>query len=173
MRISHCLFWLLPTTTCRALVRAPSYQRYSTRVASQPNTEWYVRHWDHLLQEEHNAAVADLRDRRSRWSRRKLESTGISLVGVSAEPDSELYGEKIVRIYREGTGNTRLRDLYTRGDVLMMTPQDVGPRRFGGASFRGRKIIRQKTSSVVPKEVCVMDVGSDWLTASVGPSWPA
>jgi len=144
----------------------------------------YVHHWQDLLQQEHEAAVSQLRDQRKLWSRQRLESSGISLLGVFAEPDSELFGEKMIRIYKppqspSADKSRNLRDLYTRGDVLLMTPEGGG----GGGSFGGgrggfqqtrqQKLAAQKANSAAPREICVADVGTDWLTASVGPTWPA
>jgi hypothetical protein len=58
-----------------------------------------------------------------------------------ATPETELYGEKIVRISlvqqshkSENGGGEKLRDKFKRGDVLVMTPEiqfrgkDIAPR---------------------------------------------
>ena len=180
----------------------------SSQNTKQPNVEGYVRHWEHLLQEEHHAAVLELKEQRSTWSRQRLEASGVTMFDASAEPDSELFGEKLVRVYLEGgmnnvinnnrnnnnnarTSNKNMhrnwRDIYTRGDVLIMTPTSItsssSSRRPGFPSSRPRRRRRQgggKRSSsnnsnnrALPREVCVVDVGRDWMTVSVGPSWPA
>ncbi|VEU45073.1 unnamed protein product [Pseudo-nitzschia multistriata] len=111
----------------------------------------YAAHWESLLLEEYHETAEELRDQRKSWSRRRLEQSGISVFGASAEPESEVLGEKIVRFYRKG--ETMFKDRFTRGDVLVMTPtvRSVDP---------------------VPRECLVVDVGSDWITAGVGSSWP-
>lgn len=140
--------------------------------------DYYVRYWEDLLHAEHREAVDALRERRATWTRRRLEASGICLFDASAEPDSELFGEKIVRIYRNNGGDDggrSLRDCYTQGDILIMTPTGGSPRQTGGASFQTRKRRMQAmaASKMIPREICVVDVGTDWMTASVGPSWPA
>lgn len=112
----------------------------------------YASYWERLLLEEHDDTVKDLRERRKQWSRQKLESTGLSIFGATAEPDSEAYGEKIVRIVK--VGETLLQDRFTRGDVLLLTP-------LSGAE-----------EDCVPRECLIIDVGKDWMTAGVGPNWP-
>jgi hypothetical protein len=64
--------------------------------------------------------------------------------------DSDLFGEKIVRIYKKGAC---LRDRFTRGDVLVM-------RQIGGPE-------------TLPRECLVVDVGKEWITVGVGPTWPS
>lgn len=162
-------------------------------LSSVPNAaEIYVRHWEHLLQEEHHAATTELKERRKHWSRQRLQSSGVSMFDVSAEPDSEVYGEKLVRIYldqnRNGDNQGNYRnwsDLYNRGDVLTMTPMFLGGKggRPGFPASRRRKGQRfsseDKSSSgrgnqeYMPREVSVVDVGRDWMTVSAGQSWPA
>lgn len=164
----------------------------------QSHVEAYVRHWEYLLQEEHYAAVLELKEQRSRWSRQRLEASGVTLFDVSAEPDSELFGEKLVRVYLEGSvGDNRnaarikngrnWRDIYTRGDVMIMTPTSISsssrpgfpssrPRRRrrqgNGGSKRSGSSNSNSNNSITPREVCVVDVGRDWMTVSVGPTWP-
>lgn len=109
----------------------------------------YTNYWDNLLLEEHRQLVEELRERRKTWSRERLVSSGTSIFNAIAEPDSELWGDKIVRIYVPE--EKRLHDKFTRGDVLVLTPNE-GDR--------------------IPRECLVVDVGKDWLTVGVGPTWP-
>jgi AAA domain len=117
----------------------------------------YTSYWDKLLLQEHAELEMDLAQRRKTWSRSDLVSSGLSILNAMAEPDSELYGEKIVRISIDTTNHfgsngisSTLRDKFTRGDVLVMT----------------------KGTDIVPRECLVVDVGKDWLTAGVGSTWP-
>jgi hypothetical protein len=99
---------------------------------------------------EHQEKVAEYAIKRKTWSPARLEESGMSIFGASAEPDSDLYGEKIVRINKKGAS---LRDRFTRGDVLVM-------RQTGGPE-------------VIPRECLVVDVGKEWITVGVGPTWPS
>lgn len=110
----------------------------------------YVSHWENLLTLEHQEKVAEYSIRRKTWSPARLEESGMSILGASAEPDSELFGEKIVRINKKGAC---LRNRFTRGDVLVM-------RHEGGPE-------------TVPRECLVVDVGKDWITVGVGATWPS
>jgi hypothetical protein len=126
---SHCLLLQLTLTT-------------------QKNA--YVSHWENLLTLEHQEKVAEYAIKRKMWSPARLEESGMSIFEASAEPDSDLFGEKIVRIYKKGAC---LRDRFTRGDVLVM-------RQIGVAE-------------TVPRECLVVDVGKEWITVGVGSTWPS
>lgn len=134
----------------------------------------YASHWDKILMDEYRATVDELKQRRDTWSRSRLEASGMSIFGASAEPDSEVFGDKIVKIYKPNSSSTSkssasasasgkgnvLRDNFSRGDVLVLTPEnDQG---------LGRRV----DVPIVPRECLVVDVGSDWLTVAVGPTWP-
>lgn len=123
-------------------------------ISSGQRANIYVTHWENLLRDEQQEAVAELRLRRSTWSRYRLEESGLSIFDASAEPESDLFGEKIVRIYKEG--EMRFRDRYSRGDVLVLTTL-------------GRVAAKY---DAVPRECAVVDVGKNWLTVAVGPTWP-
>jgi hypothetical protein len=110
----------------------------------------YAFHWETLLTLEHQEKVAEYAIKRKTWSPARLEESGMSIFGASAEPDSDLFGEKIVRIYKKGAC---LRDRFTRGDVLVM-------RQIGGPE-------------TMPRECLVVDVGKEWITVGVGPTWPS
>ena len=131
----------------------------------------YALHWTTLLQQEYNEASSELQLRRSSYTRSQLESSGLAIFDASATPESELFGEKVVRISitnskssrrdnddgsLDGLKERKLRDNFKRGDVLLLTPR---------ASFRGKEI--------EPREGIVMDVSSDFLTLGIGSSWPA
>jgi regulator of nonsense transcripts 1 len=111
---------------------------------------------------EHQENVEELKIRRKTWSQSKLESSGTSIFHASAEPDSEVYGEKIIRIFK--MGEKRLKEKFTRGDVLVLTPTPIS----GDRSYRNPQ---RNPQTIVPRECLVVDVGNDWLTLAVGPSW--
>jgi len=123
----------------------------------------YTLHWENLLQREHSETVLELQQRRKSYTRQQLEASGLSIFNAVASPETELYGEKIVRISLQQVSligknknrDTNLREKFKRGDALLLTPQ---------TSFRGKDI--------TPREGLVMDVGSDFITLGVGPSWP-
>lgn len=126
----------------------------------------YASYWNNILSEEHRATVEELKDRRKKWSRARLEASGMSIFGASAEPDSEVFGDKIVRIYKNLPSVSKvvrrgklLRDSFSRGDVLVLTPENHG-------------LGRNNDYPIVPREGLVVDVGDDWLTLAVGNSWP-
>lgn len=77
----------------------------------------------------------------------------MSIFDAAAEPDTEMYGEKIIKVYKYG--ESRLRDRFSKGDVLVLTPE---------MSFGGR--------DPIPKDCLVVDVGKDWMSLGVGSSWP-
>ena len=101
----------------------------------------YSFYWESLLNKEYQDTVAELQLRRKSYTRSQLESSGLSLFNAIATPETELYGEKIVRIsllnkshkYDNG-GGEKLREKFKRGDVLVMTPEilfrgkDIAPR---------------------------------------------
>ena len=122
----------------------------------------YSSYWENLLLLEHQENVEELKIRRKTWSQSKLESSGTSIFDASAEPDTEVFGEKIIRVYK--MGEKRLKDKFTRGDVLVLTHTPIS----GDRSYRNS---RSRTQTVVPRECLVVDVGNDWITLAVGPSW--
>mmetsp|Transcript_22929 Transcript_22929/g.46357 ORF Transcript_22929/g.46357 Transcript_22929/m.46357 type:complete len:779 (-) Transcript_22929:109-2445(-) len=114
----------------------------------------YAMYWENLLLEEYRENVEELKHRRRTWTRSRLESSGMSIFSAAAEPDSELYGEKIVRV-NKFDDNCNFSDKFSKGEVLQITPE---------ASFRGK--------DPIPKEGIVTDVGKHWMTLGVGSSWP-
>lgn len=133
----------------------PLINSFSTSATSTQNNaaDSYAFHWEHLLSEEYQEHVQDLKLKRKTWSPSRLEASGMSIFKANAEPDTELYGEKIVRIYKYG--ETNLRNKFNRGDVLVLTPE---------MGYQGK--------DPMPREGLVVDVGKDWLTMGVGASWP-
>uniref|UniRef100_A0A7S3VAG6 AAA+ ATPase domain-containing protein n=1 Tax=Chaetoceros debilis TaxID=122233 RepID=A0A7S3VAG6_9STRA len=164
----------------------------------------YATHWEQLLQQEHQQKVENLKLRRKTWSKAHLEASGMSIFHASAEPDSEVFGEKIIRVFRRMTmtrtrgkgnkssgsgssnnggegsssssssGSNTWRDKFTRGDMLVMTSTPTAASSFGSFERSGRSRYGQRGNepSVVPREGLVIDVGADWLTLGVGPTWP-
>jgi len=146
------------TSLLQFSVFSDTRRRYSNRNTSigavSDRSNSYAEHWQRLLAAEQQEAVAELRARRASWSRKRLEGSGLSVFDATAEPESDLFGEKIVRIYKEG--ETHFRDRFSRGDVLVMTTL-------------ARTMARNQA---IPKECCIVDVGKDWMTLAVGPTWP-
>ena len=101
----------------------------------------YSFYWDSLLTKEYQDTAAELQARRKSYSRSELEASGLALFNVVATPETELYGEKIVRISSfqqshswsqyNARGSEKLREKFKRGDVLVMTPE---------IQFRGKDI---------------------------------
>ena len=96
--------------------------------------------------------------------RSQLEASGLAIFNAVAYPETELFGEKIIRVelqqfsssrLRRDDNDTKLREKFKRGDALLITPL---------TSFRGKEID--------PREGLVIDVGSDYLTLGVGSAWP-
>lgn len=111
----------------------------------------YAVFFEDLITLEHRAVASELRARRTKWSKERLENAGMAIFDAAAEPETELYGEKVVRVTK--AGETKLRDRFSTGDILVMS-----------SMWRDR---------FVPRECCVVDVFNDSLTLSVGPTWPA
>ena len=124
----------------------PTIQSTTEQIVLNNELISYSSHWDSLLTKEYQDTAAELQARRKSYSRSELEASGLALFNVVATPESELYGEKIVRIssfqqshswshkYDNGRGSEKLREKFKRGDVLVMTPEiqfrgkDVPPR---------------------------------------------
>ena len=139
---------------------------------SSPPKIWngadYASYWEDLLLTEYREAVDELRERRKTWTRRQLEDSGICVFGASAVPDSELLGEKIVRISKNDESRS-WRDIFTRGEVLLLTPEMQQQRQFGSNKYA----MSSSSSQPIPKECLIIDVGKDWMTVGVGATWPA
>ena len=119
----------------------------------------YSTYWDGLLTREYRDIADQLKQKRARWPHRRLEAAGLAIFDAFAAPDTDLYGEKIVRVSRPG--ETRLADRFSRGDILVIGPDDSVP-SWSSAAARFN-----------PRECCVVETGKDWLTVSVGQSWPS
>ena len=126
---------------------------------SRGSPKAYAAHWEDLLKREHREAAEELRERRSKWSRGRLEASGLAIFDATASPESDLFGEKVVRVCKEGA--TRLADRFSRGDILV-----IGPDRAGSPSWSSA------ASHFAPRECVVISTGKDWLTVGVGRTWP-
>jgi len=98
----------------------------------------YSALWQNLLQREYQDTAAELRQRRKTYTRLQLESSGLAIFSATATPESELYGEKIVRVTVDSVGDKKLRNRFKAGDTLLITPQ---------ISFRYGRIIRKFLAS--------------------------
>lgn len=140
------IVWVLfSVKLCSALT-----QQASTSINRQILSDYWF-HWNQLLVDEYQETSEQLKEQRRRWSQRRLEQSGLSIFGAYAEPDSDVLGEKIVRVVKKG--ERYLRDRFSKGDVLLMTAL-------------------MPDMDTIPRECLVTDVGEDWLTVGVGPSWP-
>lgn len=145
--------WQAPLIAClliSANLCSSLTQQASTSINRQIlSAYWY--HWNQLLVDEYQETSEQLKEKRRSWSQTRLEQSGLSIFGAYAEPDSDVLGEKIVRVVKRG--ELYLRDRFSKGDVLLLTPimPEIDP---------------------IPRECLVTDVGKDWLTVGVGPSWP-
>ncbi|CAJ1934374.1 unnamed protein product [Cylindrotheca closterium] len=142
--LTLCL--LVSLQVCSSLTQPPSKSLVNRQILSN-----YWIHWEQLLIEEYQETADQLKEQRRRWSQKRLEQSGLSIFGAYAEPDSDILGDKIVRVVKKG--ERYLRDRFSKGDVLLLTPlmPEIDP---------------------IPRECLVTDVGKDWLTVGVGPSWP-
>ena len=52
-------------------------------------TESYTVYWEQLLQREYRETADQLRDKRAKWSQKRLEASGLGVFGASATPDNE------------------------------------------------------------------------------------
>lgn len=173
-----------PTTTT---------QPQQKRMVAIPIYDRYVLHWDHLLLEEHSETIQQLRQRRSQWSPQRLEAFGLAILDAYAEPESEILGEKTVRIvssfrsmssfsFSAAASNSQRRpwkDVFGKGDILEMTPLGLqgGSSSFSSSSKRRGKrssssTTTKATNTFAPRECLVMEVGDDWMVVGVGPTWP-
>ncbi|KAK7249576.1 hypothetical protein SO694_0031303, partial [Aureococcus anophagefferens] len=146
MRLAILLSALLQQS--QPLQTRPSLRR-ATRLHAREDA--YASYWDELLLKEYREAAAELRSRRQTWSRKRLEDSGDSVFGT-ATPESELFGDKIVRVTRRSGRDGRLRDRFRRGDVLLLSPEDRAPR----------------DRQFLPRDVVVVDAGADWLAVGAG-----
>ena len=153
----------------------------------------YSFHWESLLTKEYQDTLAELQLRRKSYTKSQLEASGLSLFNAVATPETELYGEKIVRIslfhrthskYDNNGGSEKLREKFKRGDVLVMTPliqfrgRDITPREGMIVDFQYLNYLVMHSNYLKCIVVfiilgLVMEVGPDYLTLGVGSSWPA
>ena len=153
-----------PTTMARPLVTPRAVSNCGVAPLTKPqvpnrtpafgSARSYAAYWEDLLQREHRETADQLRERRSKWSQSRLEASGLGIFDASASPETDLFGEKIVRVSKQG--ETRLADRFSRGDILVLSPDRFSPSWPSAAS------------SFAPRECCVVDAGKDWITASAG-----
>ncbi len=157
------------------------------------SVESYTDHWDSLLLEEHELALAEWRDSRSKCSLEILEKRGLTISSAFALPDAEVLGEKTVWIHngsggskngininadgildeninnKRSNGGGRFRrpwnEIFSKGDILMMT---------GNGSVTLNSVIGRGgfSSQAFRRECLVMDVGDSWMQVGVGKTWP-
>jgi len=141
----------------------------SSSSSSSRTTERYTHYWDSLLLEEYRVATSEWKERRRRCSPQSLEQRGLAILQAFAIPDSEVLGEKTVRIHngQENMGEYNRsrnryyrpwKELFGKGDVLEMST-------LSSSSSSSQQSFR--------KECLVMDVGENWMIVSVGKSWPS
>ena len=70
--------------------------RIPSLVVSDANASAYEEHWARLLQLELSKAMFDVQARLRSWSRQRLEDEGMAVFRLKAQPDGELFGEKLV-----------------------------------------------------------------------------
>ena len=51
--------------------------------------ESYSSHWEQLLRREYRETAEQLREKRAKWSRGRLEASGLAVFGASATPETE------------------------------------------------------------------------------------
>ena len=157
----------------------------------------YTNHWDNLLLEEHNLAIDEWKERRKKCSLQTLERHGLAISRAFALPDSEILGEKTVRIH-DGSGgkNSNIGRVLDGGKTgAGKNGKDQGDEykssSNNGRNGRGR--FRRPWNEVFSKgdilvmtsnglggfssqsfrrECLVMDVGESWILAGVGKTWP-
>ena len=167
----------------------PIKQKQLARIS----VESYTDHWDSLLLEEHELALAEWRESRSKCSLEILEKRGLAISSAFALPDSEVLGEKTVRIHngsggsksgininavgvldtndknKRSNGGGRFRrpwnEIFSKGDILMMT---------GNGSATLDSLIGRGgfSAQAFRRECLVMDVGDSWMQVGVGKTWP-
>ena len=169
--------------------------------SSSSNVEYYTNYWDNLLLEEYELASNEWKERRKRCSPQTLEKRGLAILQAFAVPDSEILGEKTVRIH-SGISNS---GSSVDGTILMASSDsDSGSKKDSTSSSQGGGRRRRSSnhrpwkeifgkgdvlemtsaaattgggefSSSTPlrKECLVIDVyDNNEMIVSVGKSWP-
>jgi hypothetical protein len=95
------------------------------------NVEFYTNYWDNLLLEEYELASNEWKERRKRCSPQTLEKRGLAVLQAFAVPDSEILGEKTVRIHSGiSTGSM---------DGIIMMSSDSSSEKNSTSSQGGRR----------------------------------
>jgi hypothetical protein len=120
------------------------------------SVETYTDYWDNLLLEEHRLALNEWRDRRSKCSLQTLENRGLAISRAFALPDSEVLGEKTVRIH-DGSGgknnNNNINGMLD-GGIVGDGRDDIGDRDSRGktkSNGRGRFRFRRPWNELFSK----------------------
>jgi len=142
----------------------------------------YCDYWERQLLQEYREQKEQGKLQRAKWSTQRLEARGLAILEAFAEPDGEILGEKIVRIVRTETdehGRRKQRkapwhSLFRKGDILEMTPYETANSSFQ-STFRTKSAMdKLEVQALYTRREClVTDIADDWMTVSVGPTWPA
>ena len=185
-----------------------SSKRYSVGAAGdssssssgiQSNTvEQYTNYWDRLVLAEYQVAIEEWKARRNQLSPASLEYRGLAILRAYAVPDSEILGEKTVRISAgvrhqqrtillpDNNKHDHPRKKKKKTPKTNSNHQNQNNRNHRSwkeivgkgdvlemtSLFGGRDSGNGRTSSLFRKECLVMDVGDDWMVVSVGKKWP-
>lgn len=188
----------IPSLKVRSV--GPSCSSYNTNLNAKPaekatfSKESYTNHWDNLLLEEHNLAIEEWKERRRKSSIQTLERHGLAISRAFALPDSELLGEKTVRIHDGSGGKRSNRFLDSNSSGRDNNKDDQGDQYRGNNSKRnGRGRFKRPWNELFSKgdilvmtsngssgfssqsfrrECLVIDVGDSWILAGVGKTWP-
>ena len=121
---------LFPKTTTTPTTTTKS----SSSSSSSSNVEYYTNYWDNLLLEEYELASNEWKERRKRCSPQTLEKRGLAILQAFAVPDSEILGEKTVRIH-SGISNS---GSSVDGTILMASSDsDSGSKKDSTSSSQG------------------------------------
>ena len=171
----------------------------SSSSSSSSNVEYYTNYWDNLLLEEYELASNEWKERRKRCSPQTLEKRGLAILQAFAVPDSEILGEKTVRIHSgiSNSGSTGMDGAImiasSDSDSTSSSQGGGGRRRRSSNHHRPWKEIFGKgdvlemtsaaaattgggefsSSTPLRKECLVIDVyDNNEMIVSVGKSWP-
>lgn len=196
-RVGHLLFSSSCSSSSHVEPPVEHRNRENSNSITVDPVEAYTNHWDNLLLEEHRLALDEWRDRQNNCSLRVLEDRGLAISRAFALPDSEVLGEKIVRIH-DGSGSGSKKNNINRileGGIVGDESDDLNERdsrnknkRNGGRHFRrpwneifSKGDILEMTASgdqggfssqSFRRECLVMDVGDSWMLVGVGKTWP-
>eukprot|EP00980_Cylindrotheca_fusiformis_P009826 scaffold2164_cov106-Cylindrotheca_fusiformis.AAC.9 len=136
--------------------------------STEAERQEYASRWEEWIVAEYQERAKEWQKQRQHWSKQRLEQAGLCIFDAYAEIDSELLGEKIIRLIVGSTINN-VQDHYTRGDVLILTSTAIttSSKRRQRRGFAKRQGLHPSP----PRECVVMDVGENWLSVGIGPTW--